>query len=157
MIPAGNSPINIPSVFTTYSDNETIALGEKLAALLKKGSVVALRGNLGAGKTVLVKGIARGLGVTGEITSPTYTIVCEYEGAIGDEPVTVYHIDAYRLAGNDDFAAIGGEELIFGDGISIIEWSERIPSFISGDAIRVDIEIKGDNERSIEIYRLKTP
>jgi tRNA threonylcarbamoyladenosine biosynthesis protein TsaE len=80
------------------SPEETRAAGERLAPHLPKGAVVALRGGLGAGKTCFAKGIARGLGITEEITSPTYTIISEYEGPF-------YHIDAYRLAGDDDFAA----------------------------------------------------
>ena len=157
-----NSRISIPTAFTSFCANETIALGERLAVLLERGSVVALRGPLGAGKTCLAKGIARGLGITEEVTSPTYTIVSEYGGGFaGTESqggsVPVYHIDAYRLGGNDDFSAIGGEELVFGDGISIIEWGERIPYFISAEALRVDIEIRGDNERHISIYRAEDP
>ena len=149
MIPAGNFLIDIPSVHITSSDDETIALGERLAALLVKSSVVALYGPLGAGKTCLAKGIIKGLGISEEVTSPTYTIISEYS----DGPVPVYHIDAYRLGGNDDFSAVGGEEIVFGNGISIIEWSERIPFFISEDAFLVNIEILGDNERRIRIDR----
>ena len=156
MIPVENSLIDLPAIFTTSCDAETIALGECLALLLEKGSIVALRGPLGAGKTCLARGIGRGLGITEELRSPTYTIVSEYEGAlamIDGSSVPVYHIDAYRLRGNDDFSAIGGEEIVFGNGISIIEWSERIPFFITERALRVDIEIQGENMRLIRIYR----
>ena len=132
-----------------------MALGEGLAPLLKKGSVIALKGPLGAGKTCLMKGIARGLGIKEEVTSPTYTIISEYEAVISGETIPVYHIDAYRLRGNDDFSAIGGEDIVFGSGISVIEWSERIPLFIPLEALRVDIEITGDNERRFSIYRDK--
>jgi tRNA threonylcarbamoyladenosine biosynthesis protein TsaE len=152
-----NSPIDIPAVFTTASGTETMALGERLACLLERGGVVALNGALGAGKTCFAKGIAKGLGVMEEVTSPSYTLVAEYEipekGTESGGSVLLYHIDAYRLTGNDDFSAIGGEEIINGDGISIIEWSDRIPFFISNRALRVDFEIRGENERYIRIYR----
>ena len=114
---------------------------------------MALKGPLGAGKTCFAKGLARGLGIVEEVTSPTYTIISEYEGTLkGGQPVTVYHIDAYRLGGNDDFSAIGGEEIVFGKGVSVIEWSERIPAFVPPLAIRVEIEIKKDDKRSIRLY-----
>jgi tRNA threonylcarbamoyladenosine biosynthesis protein TsaE len=144
----GNSPINILS----RSREETIALGERLAGLLLPGSVVALRGPLGAGKTCLAKGIARGLGIEEEITSPTYTIVSEYSGAR-----TLYHIDAYRLSGDDDFNALGGEEFIYGRGISVVEWSDRIPASIPPDAVFVDITIENGGERNISITGPVTP
>ena len=128
-------------------------MGKRLASLLEIGSVIALKGPLGAGKTCFTKGLAEGLGITEEVTSPTYTIVSEYEAVISGRNIPVYHIDAYRLRGNDDFSAIGGEEIIFGDGISIIEWSERISAFIPCGALRVEFEVIGDNERQIRVYR----
>ena len=127
--------------------------GEYLAKTLEKGSIVAIEGPLGAGKTCFAKGIAAGLGITEEVTSPTYTIISEYSGFLNQEKITVYHIDAYRLRGNEDFSAIGGEEIVFGNGISIIEWSERVIDFVPSAAIKVTIEIKKDNERFIRIYR----
>ena len=157
---------DIPTSIISSLPEETFALGTNLATILKKGSVIALKGPLGAGKTCLAKGIARGLHVEEELTSPTYTIISEYEGIISEDSslkesferkncsnVRLYHIDAYRLGGNDDFSAIGGEEIVFGDGISIIEWSERIPGFIPNEAIRVDIGIQEDQKRHIRIYR----
>ena len=135
-----------PFSITTSSPEETFSAGERLASFLKKGSVVALRGNLGAGKTCFTKGIAFALGIKEDITSPTYTIINEYEGEI-----PFYHIDAYRLSGDEDFNNIGAEELIYGNGISVIEWSENIPSSIPEDAIIVEIEITAENKRSIKI------
>jgi tRNA threonylcarbamoyladenosine biosynthesis protein TsaE len=123
-----------------------MALGERLAGLLAPGSVVALKGPLGAGKTCLAKGIARGLGIKEEITSPTYTIVSEYQGSC-----PFYHIDAYRLSGDDDFNALGGEEFIYGGGISVVEWSDRIPASIPAGAVFVDIAIENGGERNISI------
>jgi len=133
-------------------------LGKSIASHLKKGSVVALSGPLGSGKTCLVKGIAAGLHILDEVTSPTYNIITEYEGTLaGEEIVRVYHIDAFRLGGNDDFSAIGGEEIVFGLGISLIEWSDRIPDFIPSLAIRIEMEITGTDKRLIRIYRGKNP
>ena len=163
--------LDLPTCVISSTPEETFSLGVTLAKMLKKGSIVALKGALGAGKTCLAKGIARGLCVKEELTSPTYTIISEYRGTLpeGKAPQTensagknesnicLYHIDAYRLGGNDDFSAIGGEEVIFGDGISIIEWSERIPGFIPDDAIRVDIDINENQKRLINIYREATP
>jgi tRNA threonylcarbamoyladenosine biosynthesis protein TsaE len=123
-----------------------MALGERLAGFLVPGSVVALKGPLGAGKTCLAKGIARGLGIADEITSPSYTIVSEYRGRC-----PLYHIDAYRLSGDDDFAALGGEEFIYGGGISVVEWSDRIPASLPAGSIFVDIEIGDGGERTIRI------
>jgi tRNA threonylcarbamoyladenosine biosynthesis protein TsaE len=143
-----NSPINILS----RSQEETLALGKKLARLLGAGSVVALSGPLGAGKTCLAKGIGLGLGIEEEITSPTYTIVSEYPGVC-----PLYHIDAYRLSGDDDFDALGGEEFLYGQGISVVEWSDRIPSSIPPDAVFVDIEIGEGEERNIRITGLRAP
>ncbi|MDR2486213.1 MAG: tRNA (adenosine(37)-N6)-threonylcarbamoyltransferase complex ATPase subunit type 1 TsaE [Treponema sp.] len=136
------------SRFNTVSSSpeETIAAGERIAQMLQGGSVVALRGGLGAGKTYLTKGIARGLGVQEEITSPTYMIISEYQGRL-----PFYHIDAYRLQGDDDFSNLGGEELLYGTGVSVIEWSERLPHSIPKDAIIVEITILEQGRRRIQI------
>jgi len=133
------------------SEDETFALGERLAAMLGKGSVVALNGPLGAGKTCFAKGIARGLGIEEGLTSPSYAIICEYECLAGGEKLPFYHIDAYRLKGNDDFSAIGGEDIVFGNGISVIEWGERIPAFIPSVAYRIDFEVLEDNKRNVKM------
>jgi len=158
------SPIEIPAFITSSSEEETFTLGKRLSALLEKGSIVALTGRLGAGKTCFVKGIAIGLGISDTVTSPSYTIVSEYEGFLtrtaGNkirESVLVYHIDAYRLGGNSDFSTIGGEDIIYGDGISLIEWSERIEEFIPEYALRVSIEIEPGNTRKISIFRVLNP
>jgi len=105
---------------------------------------------LGAGKTCFTRGIARALGITGNITSPTYTIVCEYNTYLGGETVPLYHIDAYRLSGDEDFDNTGAGELI-GRGITVIEWSERIPRSIPKDAVTVEIEITGPESRLLRM------
>ena len=148
-----------PALVVSSSPEETFALGRQISVMLGMGSVVALKGPLGAGKTCLVKGIASGLGIEEEVTSPSYTIVSEYDGIVPDKnnpekktPVRFYHIDAFRLGGNKDFSDIGGEEMIFGNGISVIEWSERIPAFVPDSSLMVDIHIRKDEKRDILLY-----
>lgn len=135
-----------PTEHFSASPEETESLG--LALSLQPDSVIALYGGLGAGKTCLVKGIARSLGIDDCITSPTYTIINEYNARLNDLPVPLYHIDAYRLNNDDDFESTGANEL-FGRGIVVIEWSERIPRSIPPDAIIVKIEITGPETRKI--------
>jgi tRNA threonylcarbamoyladenosine biosynthesis protein TsaE len=149
--------ITLPVFVISSSPEDTKALGMRLASLLGSGTVVALRGPLGAGKTCLVKGIAKGLGICEEVTSPTYTIISEYLSCITPKPLPFYHIDAYRLKEDDDFSAIGGEEIVFGSGISVIEWCEHIPAFVPLDAIRVDLEITRDDKRRILVYKGELP
>lgn len=130
-----------------------MAAGETIARFLKKGAVVALRGPLGAGKTCLVKGIARFLKVEEEITSPSYTIISEYEGKIEDQTILFCHIDAYRLRGADDFTALGGEEYLFGKNIAVVEWGDRITESLPLNTLYVDIEVTGENRRKISWNR----
>jgi tRNA threonylcarbamoyladenosine biosynthesis protein TsaE len=115
---------------------------------LVPGSVVALRGGLGAGKTCLAKGIARGLGVEEEVNSPTYTIISEYETR---EKIPFYHIDVYRLEGDEDFEALGGRELFCEDGIALVEWSEKIPNSLPETSILVEIEILDGERRRFRV------
>ena len=127
----------------------------RIAQILKEGSVVAIKGPLGSGKTCFVKGIAKALGIKEEVTSATYTIVAEYEATLLNGKtarVPVYHIDAYRLGGDADFSALGGEEILFGNGISLIEWSEHIFSLIPAGTLQVTIEIQDDDKRLFRIY-----
>ena len=137
--------------YLSASPEETAALGERIVGSLKPGSVLALRGGLGTGKTCLVKGIARGLGITEAVTSPTYTIISEYPAA-----VPLYHIDAYRLNGDEDFENTGAGELINGKadgkGITVIEWSERVPRSIPPDAVTIEITITGPQSRRFRIH-----
>ena len=128
------------------SPQDTFAAGRKIAGFLSAGSVAALKGTLGSGKTLFAAGIASGLGISENITSPTYTIINEYLSA----PV-LYHIDAYRLNGDRDFQEIGGDEIINCGGISVIEWSERIPKSLPDNAIKISLEITGPSSRLIKI------
>lgn len=143
------SAADFPAEVFSASPEETMSLGERIARFLGPGSVVALRGGLGAGKTCLVKGIARGLGVEETVTSPTYTIISEYRGS-----VPFYHIDAYRLAGDEDFDNLGGRELLDGGGVSVIEWSERIPQSLPQNTIFIEITLTGDLGRRFRIFSL---
>jgi tRNA threonylcarbamoyladenosine biosynthesis protein TsaE len=135
------------------SPEETISIGKRIASFLTAGSVVALEGCLGSGKTCLTKGIALGLGITENITSPTYTIINEYQSEKESSP-TLLHIDAYRLNCDKDFEDIGGDEAINSDGISIIEWSERIPKSIPENSIKISMEITSPLSRAIKIKGL---
>lgn len=109
--------------------------------------MIAFRGGLGAGKTTFAKGLARGLGIGDEVTSPTYTIVSEYEGRL-----IFRHIDAYRLSGDEDFASVGGADLLGDpDTLCAIEWSERLGASIPRGAAVVDIRVEGDGSRMIRI------
>jgi tRNA threonylcarbamoyladenosine biosynthesis protein TsaE len=128
------------------SAEETLAIGEKIGKRLKCGDIVALEGGLGAGKTQLTKGIALGLSIHEEITSPTYTIISEYEASL-----PLFHIDAYRLKGTDDFINIGAEELLYAGGVCVIEWSNMIADILPKKIISIKIEILADGKRVIAI------
>ena len=151
-----DSPINRTGVFiemVSNSPQDTFDAGKRIAGFLKSGCVVALDGVLGSGKTFLVKGIARGLGIRDQITSPTFTIINEY---LTDSQLStvLYHIDAYRLENDEDFEQIGGRELLSGNGISVIEWSERIKKSLPQDAVKITIEITGCASRLLHIEGL---
>ena len=133
------------------SPEETEGIGESLAQNLKPGAVIALTGGLGAGKTCLAKGIARGMGIVENITSPTYTIISEYQAYMNGQNIPLYHIDAYRLSGDEDFENTGAGEYIGANGITVIEWSDRIPRSIPPGAITITIEITGTQDRTFRI------
>lgn len=128
------------------SEKETEEAGFRFGGSLRRGDVVSLIGTLGAGKTVLAKGIARALGIDEAIVSPTFTIVQEYEGK-----EKLYHLDLYRLSGEDEFESMGGEDFLYPDGITLIEWAEKIGEMLPSDAYRVTVSILDDGSRDIEI------
>lgn len=134
----------------THTAIETEEEGRRLGETLRKGDVVSLRGSLGAGKTVLAKGIAKALGITEAIVSPTFTLVQEYDGK-----EKLYHLDLYRLSGEDEFESMGGEEFLYPDGITLIEWSEKIEDMLPDSTIFVTIDILPDGSRDIDIKRKK--
>jgi tRNA threonylcarbamoyladenosine biosynthesis protein TsaE len=130
--------------FFSRNSSRTIELGKLLGAHLSAGCVIGLVGELGAGKTCFIKGIAEGLNNTpeSEVTSPTFTILQEYPG-----PVPLYHFDAYRLSGSHDLEAIGFEDYVGADGVAVIEWADRIQDALPDEALLITIEVVSDNER----------
>ena len=142
--------MNPPDLVTT-SEEETSEAGESFAAELRAGDVVFLYGPLGAGKTAFVRGLARGLGASGDdVSSPTFTLIQEYPGA----RATLYHVDLYRLE-PQEIPDLGLEELLAGDGIVAIEWAERWLERPDG-AYEVRIEDAGEDRRSIHVERAIT-
>lgn len=133
--------------YRTQSAAETEALGEKLARRLRGGEVIAFTGDLGAGKTAFTRGLARGLGITDRVTSPTFTIVNEYEGG----RLPLFHFDMYRLSCSDELYDIGWEDYLARGGVCAVEWSEIVEDALESDAIRVDIKNEGGDCRSITI------
>ena len=134
------------SIHITKTEQETEELGGRLAKQLPDGAVVAMYGDLGAGKTAFTRGIARGLGVIGRVTSPTFTIVNEYLG-----PRELIHFDMYRLSGAEELFEIGWEDYLSRGAVCSVEWSEKVEDAFYGDEIRVRIEKLGDTRRRITI------
>ena len=132
--------------FITNSPEETEKIGERLAQKLTPGTVLAYRGDLGAGKTAFTRGLARGLGYREPVTSPTYTIVNEYLGG----RLPLFHFDMYRLQSDDDLWDIGWEDYLERGGVCAVEWSENVADAMEG-AIRVDIAKLSDDTREITI------
>lgn len=137
------------------NEQDTRKFGTELAQKLKPGDIIALIGDLGTGKTTLTKFIAEGLGITGMITSPTFTIVQEYtEGRL-----PLYHFDVYRINDPEEMYELGYEEYFFGQGVCVIEWADLIEDLIPGDSIQIRIEYgEGEDERiyHIEHYPLQS-
>ena len=136
--------------FTTKTPEETIELGRKIGRLLKKGDIIAMQGTLAAGKTTITKGIAESLGVLDTITSPTFCLISEYEGKM-----PLYHMDVYRLEGTDDFENLGTDDMLYGDGVSIIEWSEKIMDALPKKTIILKLEPQEDGSRIVTIENWK--
>lgn len=132
----------------SFCPEDTFKLGKKLGAKAKKGDIYCLKGDLGVGKTVFTKGLAEGLDIKQNITSPTFTIVNIYEGRL-----PLYHFDVYRINEVEEMYEIGYEEMFFGDGVCLIEWAEIIENIIPKSAIWIDI--KKDYSKN-EDYRIIT-
>jgi tRNA threonylcarbamoyladenosine biosynthesis protein TsaE len=135
-------------VLQTKSAHETVQVGKKIGQWLRPGEVVALMGELGAGKTQFIKGLAQGVGVkkSAYVSSPSFTLINEYKGEI-----PFYHIDLYRLEEEKEAEELGLEEYFHGEGITAIEWADRIPSLLPGELLRVQIHYTGEQTRSIEL------
>lgn len=133
----------------TFSYQQTVEMGKRLGSILKEGDVVCLSGDLGAGKTAFTSGIAKALGITGYITSPTFTLINEYVGTL-----PMYHFDVYRLSDPEEVYEIGFEEYIYGDGVVVIEWANLIVDILPPEYIWVDIRKdidSGMNDRVIKV------
>lgn len=132
--------------WVSHSPQETEAWGARLAERLRPPHVVALIGELGSGKTRLVKGITRGLKMSSKnvVTSPTFTLINEYQGK-----VPIYHIDLYRIDTPEEFCGLGYEDYFYANGITLVEWAERIEKLLPKNCVRVRLKVKGPTDREI--------
>ena len=137
-------------VYETFSPEETYEIGRRMGSEARPGLVITLDGDLGAGKTLFTKGFAEGLGITEPVSSPTFTILQEYEG--GRMPL--YHFDVYRIGDPAEMEEVGFDDYIYGDGATLIEWSELIEELIPEEAVRIVVErdaAKSEDYRRITI------
>jgi len=138
----------------TLSDRETFDIGKKIAGLLCPGDILCLFGELGAGKTKFAQGVAAGLGVREQVTSPTFVLIREYEGRL-----SFYHMDAYRLSGHEDMEDLGYEEYFYGDGVTLLEWADRVKNILPGERLDIVIDkcFNGNEsyEESCRIFTFK--
>lgn len=140
-------------IFEVVDEAATAALGAALAEVLPDGTVVGLCGALGAGKTRLVQALAEAAGVDRrEVLSPTFVLIRQYQGAR-----SIYHLDAYRVRDEDEFLQLGPEEYFDTDGLTLIEWADRVRNCLPSDRIEIHIEITGPESRRFEIVALGTP
>ena len=135
------------ATFISNSPVETEAVGQRLAVDLIAGSVLALKGDLGSGKTSFTQGIVAGLGSDAAATSPTFTIVHEYQGG----RLPVYHFDFFRLENRESAVRLGLDDYFFGDGVSVIEWADRFPELIPAEARWISFEIKSERQRILTL------
>ena len=135
--------------YITNSEKETEALGEQLAKTLEGGTTVAFLGSMGMGKTCFIRGIARGMGYTGEVTSPTFSLVNEYLGG----RLNLYHFDMYRVSHWEDLYSTGFFDYLEQGGILLVEWSENVKAAIPNDALFINIERIDDTTRKITLCK----
>lgn len=143
-------------VTETSNREETLKLGELIGQKVLPGNVITIDGDLGVGKTVLAQGIAKGLGITDHVVSPTFTIIQEYT----DGRIPLYHFDVYRIEDPDEMYEVGYEEYFYGDGVCVIEWAELIKELLPKDHIRIKIAKdlkKGFDARTITIEGIDLP
>ena len=133
--------------FVSHTPEETLEIGRPIGAKCKSGTVVSLRGSLGAGKTVIAKGVAEALGIKDAIVSPTFTLIQEYQGT----KLQLFHMDLYRLSGTDEFEMIGGEEMLYGKAVVLIEWSEKIEEMLPDGTVFITIDIQPNQDRVITV------
>ena len=143
--------VMVKGTVTTYSPEETIALGEKIALDLKAGDIIALEGDLGAGKTVFVKGLAKGLGVRDYlyVNSPTFVILKEYQGRLA-----LYHFDVYRLDEDHFLDTLDYRRYFYGDGVVVVEWADKIKGILPSEYLEVRIAHEGETQRRFEFKRI---
>jgi tRNA threonylcarbamoyladenosine biosynthesis protein TsaE len=133
--------------YQALDEEATAVLGRAMAELLPDGTVVALRGTLGAGKTRLVQAIAEGCGIDRrEVVSPTFVLIQEHHGRR-----TIYHLDAYRLRDEDEFLALGPEEYFESDGLTLVEWADRVANCLPDERCEVDIQVTGEQSRTFVV------
>jgi tRNA threonylcarbamoyladenosine biosynthesis protein TsaE len=139
--------------FTTQSGADTIEVGRKLAGLLKPPQLILLHGELGTGKTTLVKGIAQALDAADpdEVTSPTFTLVHEYEGTRDGSPVKLFHLDVYRLEGERQLESLGLDDLLTQDALVMVEWGEKFKSIVKRATGEIVITSEGGDARKIRV------
>ena len=134
--------------FTAENESDTTRLGAALAAVLPAGTVVSLMGTLGAGKTRLVEALATALGVPPNVvTSPTFVLINEYRQG----RLPVYHFDTYRLKDDDEFLELGPDEYFDSDGISLVEWADRVAHLLPAERIEITLEVTGEHQRHVTI------
>ena len=134
----------------THAAEETRALGKRLAERLQPGDTVLLEGDLGAGKSELARGIARGLGIRGPVPSPSFTILNAYD----EGRIPLYHFDWYRIEDSAEIGEMGMDEMIGGDGIALIEWGNNAPEWLPERALRITIRTLGGDDREISFFPL---
>ena len=133
---------------TTQSEKETILLGKKLAKVLKKGNLLCLFGDLGSGKTTLAKGIAEGLGINkNKIISPSFVLIREHKF----RKTNFYHLDLYRLKKISELFNLGYEDYLYPDGITVVEWADRIEGLLPQEYLRIELKHDSENQRSIKL------
>ena len=137
----------IMDIYESYCEEDTLSLARKLGEMANKGDIFCLIGDLGVGKTIFSKGFAQGMGIDEHITSPTFTIVHEYEGRL-----PLYHFDVYRISDADEMDEIGYEEYFYGEGVCLVEWANVIPEIIPLSAKYITIE--KDLEKGFDYRRI---
>lgn len=136
--------------FVSHSTGQTQRVGSRLGEMLQAGDVILLEGPLGSGKTLLTQGIALGLGVSDPVTSPSFTLINEYRTRDSGGRLPLYHMDLYRLKdAAPEAVAMGIEEYLYGDGVSVIEWAERAPDILPPEHLLIRLSIVSDSKRGI--------
>lgn len=133
----------------TFSEKDTLELGKKIGTSARSGMIILLKGDLGTGKTVLTRGLARGLGIEGPITSPTYTLIHEYQGRL-----PLYHFDIYRLNDSDEMYDLGYDEFFYGRGVTVVEWPERMGDLLPHEYLGITIEKSPGDDADKRIIRI---